>query len=215
MERRREFVWLSVFGVAFGYLEAAVVVYLRTIAYPDGFSFPLKTMSPFILAVEVGREAATLAMLTAVALAMTGPRLLKLSRFLFCFGLWDVFYYVGLKTLLGWPASLLTWDILFLIPVPWSAPVLAPALVAAFLAVAGGYGVARRGLVRTYVWHWLLGAAGATAVLISFVWNMGALAIGGVPGSYPWVLFGIAFAAMVVAFAAAVVRNRRYDNDNA
>lgn len=214
-DRRRELVWLSVFGVAFGYLEAAVVVYLRTIAYPEGFSFPIKTMSPFILAVEVGREAATLAMLGAVALAITGPRLLKLSRFVFCFGLWDIFYYAGLKTLLGWPASFFTWDILFLIPVPWSAPVLAPALIAVFLAVAGGYGVAKRGLVRTYVWHWLLGAAGATGVLISFVWNMGALAIGGVPGSYPWALFGIAFAAMVAAFGAAVVRNRSHDRDKA
>lgn len=201
--------------MAFGYLEAAVVVYLRAIAYPEGFSFPIKTMSPIILGVEVGREAATLAMLAAVALALGGPRLLKLSRFLFCFGLWDIFYYVGLKILLDWPPSFLTWDILFLIPVPWSAPVLAPLLVAAYFGAAGGYGVAKRGLVRTYVWHWLLGAAGATGVLISFVWNMGALAIGGSPGSYPWALFVVAFAAMVAAFVAAVARNRSYDRGKA
>jgi len=212
-DSRRELVWLGVFGAAFGYLEAAVVVYLRAIACPEGFSFPLKTIPPFILAAEVGREAATLAMLAAVASALGGPRLLKLSRFLFCFGLWDIFYYAGLKMLLGWPASLLTWDILFLIPVPWSAPVLAPALVAAYFAVAGGYGVAKRGRVRTYVWHWLLGVAGASGISISFLWNLGALTMGDAPGSYPWALFGAAFAALVAAFAAAFARTRSYNKD--
>jgi hypothetical protein len=207
-ESRRELVWLGVFGAAFGYLEAAVVVYLRAIAYPEGFYFPLKTIPPFILAAEVGREAATLAMLAAVALAVGGPRLLKLSRFLFCFGLWDIFYYAGLKVLLGWPMSLLTWDILFLIPVPWSAPVLAPALIAAFFVVAGAYGVARRGRVRTYIWHWLLGAAAAAGIVTTFVWNVGALRRGNPPGSYPWALFGAAFVAMVTAFAAVFARNR-------
>ena len=214
-ESRRELVWLGVFSVAFGYLEAAVVVYLRTIAYPEGFSFPLKTIPPLVLAAEVGREAATLVMLAAVALALGGPRLLRLSRFLFCFGLWDIFYYVGLKALLGWPASLLTWDILFLIPVPWSAPLLAPALVAAFFVGTGGYGVAKRGRVHASGWHWLLGAAGATGILITFVWNAGALGRGGPPGVYPWAIFGAAFAAVVAAFILAVARTRSYNKSHA
>jgi hypothetical protein len=51
--------------------------------------------------------------------------------------LWDIFYYVGLKTLLGWPPSLFTWDVLFLIPVPWSAPVLAPVAAAAYFVAVG------------------------------------------------------------------------------
>jgi hypothetical protein len=45
---------------------------------------------------------------------------------MFVFGIWDLFYYVWLKVCLGWPSSLLTWDVLFLIPVPWVGPVLAP-----------------------------------------------------------------------------------------
>ncbi len=33
--------WLSLFSIAMGYMETAVVVYLRKIYYPDGFQFPL------------------------------------------------------------------------------------------------------------------------------------------------------------------------------
>jgi hypothetical protein len=208
--RGRELLWLGVFGAAFGYLEAAVVIYLRAIVYPHGFSFPLAPIPPVVLGAEVGREAATVAMLAAVALAPGGPRLLKFSRFLYAFGLWDVFYYGGLKALLGWPASFGTWDILFLIPVPWSAPVLAPALVAAFFVAAGAYGIARRGLVRAATWHWLLGAAGAAGILATFLWNAGACLKAGMPAGYPWVLFGAAFAALLAAAGAAFGRTERY-----
>jgi hypothetical protein len=34
-------IWLAVFSMAMGYLESAVVVYLRKLYYPDGFKFPL------------------------------------------------------------------------------------------------------------------------------------------------------------------------------
>ena len=42
---------LLLYAVAMGYLEAAVVVYLRAIYYPEGFSFPLKPMDAGILGV--------------------------------------------------------------------------------------------------------------------------------------------------------------------
>jgi hypothetical protein len=53
------------------------------------------------------------------------------------FGTWDLAYYAGLKLFLDWPASLLTPDILFLIPKVWVGPVLAPMLVAATWVAAG------------------------------------------------------------------------------
>jgi hypothetical protein len=211
---RRELFWLGVFGVAFGYLEAAVVLYLRTIAYPAGFAFPLEPIPRLVLGAEIGREAATLAMLTGASLAGGGPRLLKLSRFLYCFGLWDVAYYAGLKALLNWPASPVTWDILFLIPVPWSAPVLAPALVAAYFVVVGSYGIVKRGDVRPRPWQWVVGAAGGSLILVTFLWNAGSCVRGMAPASYPWVLYGLGLAALVAAFAGAAARPASVNKTN-
>lgn len=206
----RELLWLGVFAVAFGYLESAVVVYLRTIAYGGDFSFPLRPISPLIMAAEIGREAATMVMLAAPALAPGGRPLLKLARFVYCFGVWDICFYVGLKVLLDWPPSLFTWDILFLIPVPWSAPVLAPASVAVYFVVAGAYGIIKRGDVRTRRWHGAVVAAGASLVLVTFFWNSGRCANSMLPSSYPWPLFALAFAALAAAFAATVIETERH-----
>lgn len=155
---RKPIVALVLFGVAFGYLEAAVVSYLRVLhesarqrfypnrapeRQPDDL-FPLLTLEQVrtsgesqTLAIEVGREAATMLMLAAVALAATSDLGRWGAAFVIAFGVWDATFYLFLKLLLGWPASLLTWDILFLIPVPWVAPVLAPVLVSAAM-IAGG-----------------------------------------------------------------------------
>jgi hypothetical protein len=202
-ESGRELLWLGVFGVAFGYLEAAVVVYLRTIFYPEGFVFPLEAITPAILGVEIGREAATLAMLLGPALAIGGSRSVKFARFLYAFGLWDIFFYVGLKCVLGWPGSLMTWDILFLIPLPWTSPVLAPALVAVFFVAAGAYGIVVRD-VRTRPWQWLAGAAGGAVIFVTFLWNLGPSTTGGVPTYYPWPLFALGLASILAGFLGAV-----------
>ena len=129
---------LGLFAIAMGYVEAAVVVYLRRIYYPQGFAFPLNNaVLDRMFLVEPGRELATIVMLTTIAILVGRKRVERVGWFLFCFATWDVFYYVWLKALLHWPPSLLTWDILFLIPFPWAAPVLSPALVAASMAVWG------------------------------------------------------------------------------
>ena len=123
-----------VFGVAFGYIESAVVVYLRAIFHAQGFDFPLEVFDLTatgrrLLLTEVGREVATLALILTAAWLFGRTRQEQCAYFLVVFAVWDVFYYVWLKVLLNWPASLLTWDILFLIPVIWAAPVLYPVLV--------------------------------------------------------------------------------------
>jgi len=85
------------------------------------------------LLVEVGREAATLVLIAAGAW-LSGRN--GAQRFAFSatiFAVWDIFYYVWLKILLDWPASLMDWDLLFLIPVAWASPVLAPVIVSAIL----------------------------------------------------------------------------------
>ncbi|MCD4736753.1 MAG: hypothetical protein K8R53_11975 [Bacteroidales bacterium] len=123
-----KFLLLFLFAVAMGYLESSVVVYLRTIYYPGGFDFPLKNIDRETLVVEVGRETATIIMLLSVALVAGDTWKEKFAWFLYCFAVWDIFYYVFLYLLLNWPASMFTWDILFLIPFTWTAPVLAPVI---------------------------------------------------------------------------------------
>ena len=71
---QRRLIWLAVFAVAMAYVEAAVVVYLRAIYYPEGFSFPLALIEPRLSAIEVGREAATLVMLLGVTAVMSADR---------------------------------------------------------------------------------------------------------------------------------------------
>lgn len=127
-------VWLAAFAVAMAYVEAAVVAYLRLLYYPDGFSIEgaasLLCVPPAVLAIEIGREAATIVMLVAVAFLSAGRNWwVRLAHFLWTFALWDIFYYVWLYVLLRWPPGLTTTDVLFLIPRPWIAPVLVPVVI--------------------------------------------------------------------------------------
>jgi len=85
-------------------------------------------LSPAMISVEWIRELATLVMLAAVGVLAGKNNLQRLLYFLFTFAIWDIFYYVALYLLLDWPQSLLTWDILFLIPVPWIGPVVSPVI---------------------------------------------------------------------------------------
>jgi hypothetical protein len=128
---------LCLYAAAMGILEAIVVVYLRRIYYPAGFGFPLVAMDPAILRAEVVREGMTLVMIGAVAWIAADNPWHRLLAFLVAFGVWDIFYYAGLKLFLGWPESWLEPDILFLIPRVWVGPVLAPLLVSLAWAVGG------------------------------------------------------------------------------
>ena len=135
-----QFCIVVIFGIAFAYIEAAVVVYLREIFHPDGFTFPLKTfgLTPLwkrLLLTEVAREAATMVIIVTGAL-LSGENLQQLFAYILTiFAVWDIFYYVWLKVLLNWPASVMDWDILFLMPVTWASPVLAPLLISITLLI--------------------------------------------------------------------------------
>jgi len=119
---------LTLFSIAMGLLESVVVVYLRELYYPAGFTFPLAPMAEKIYITELLRETATIVMLVSLSVAAGRNFYERLAYFLMNFAIWDIFYYVFLKLLLGWPATLLDWDILFLIPITWIGPVLAPVL---------------------------------------------------------------------------------------
>lgn len=126
----KKLTWLTLFSIAMGFLETAVVIYLRKLYYPDGFNFPLVPIEPSLALVELIREAATILMLAGIGILVGRSKLERFAVFIYCFAVWDIFYYIFLKLFLDWPASLFTWDILFLLPVPWVGPVLAPCLVA-------------------------------------------------------------------------------------
>lgn len=135
----------GVFAAAFAFVESAAVVYLREIAglLPDklsGLNIPEQTalvsaMPPLILKVEIFREVATLVMIASIAW-IARNWLKRLALFFWIFAIWDIFYYVWLYALIGWPASLLSPDILFLIPLPWVSQVWYPILISLLLALA-------------------------------------------------------------------------------
>lgn len=165
-----------IFSIAFGYIEAAVVVYLREIFYPNGFDFPLSistinSVSRRLLLTEVGREAATLALIVTGAWLFGRNLRQRVAYFLTIFAVWDIFYYVWLKVLLDWPASIMYWDILFLIPVPWAGPVLAPVLVSVVMlvfAVVILYRDCRERPIKVTFYDWLAISVSAVIVIISF-----------------------------------------------
>jgi hypothetical protein len=131
-------VTVLVFSIAMGYLESSVVVYIRKIYYPEGFAFPLKMMDMQIIVTELFREFATLVMLACIGIIAGRSRLERFGFFIFAFGIWDIFYYVFLYALIGWPQSLFTWDILFMLPTTWIGPVIAPVINALTMVIFGG-----------------------------------------------------------------------------
>ena len=173
----RKIFWILVFSIAMALVEAAVVAYLRALYYPEGFAFPLELITVRHFIVELGREAATIFMLLSVA-ALSGKRFWeKFAYFVICFGFWDIFYYVWLKLALGWPSSLLDWDILFLIPLPWIGPVIAPVSIAIMMILAGLLIIAlyKRGYdFRPSFLTWVLTIIGTLTILYSFMRDTGA-----------------------------------------
>jgi hypothetical protein len=178
----RTFLLLGIYGIAMGFLEGIVVVYLRELYFPEGFSFPLSQMPSRMLSVEWLREVATIVMLVSIGMIAGKNFLQRFSYFLYSFAIWDIFYYIALKLLLDWPPSLLTWDLLFLIPVAWVGPVLAPVICSlvmilfAFLIVGfqeRGYPVS----IRTGEWASMI--SGAFIIFCMFIWDYSALIIRG------------------------------------
>jgi len=207
------------YAIAMGFLEAAVVVYLRYLYYPQGFAFPLRGfIEPAVLGIEWIREFATIVMLVTVGMLAGKKFFSKFAYFLYAFAIWDLFYYVFLKMTLGWPDSLLTPDLLFMIPWPWVGPVLAPVLcaltmigVAFFLIQSEDNGKKMR-VKADEVFFILLGIA---VILYSWLVDYGRILIAGgflrdfftlatnesfativahyMPLPYSWPLFGLGF----------------------
>lgn len=154
---------VSIFAIAMAYLEAAIVIYLRTLFKVAGeiqtiqpkpqdvlialpfFAFlqphHLFTILPEskILGIELFRQGATILMLLTFSWLVGRSIKEKLAIFLYTFAIWDIFYYLFLYLILGWPTSLKTLDVLFLVPVPWVAPVFVPLSISGVMIIISVY----------------------------------------------------------------------------
>ncbi len=213
MKPRALLLWLAAYAIAMALVEAAVVVHLRHVYYPENplALFPLRLLSADDLALELARELATLVMMLVVALLAARGFVRRCAAFVYVFGLWDIFYYIWLKAYLGWPDRWLEWDILFLMPWPWFGPWLAPALIALLFALWGGWVLATPRDLRLRRTDALLFVAGALLALASFLapaWPLltgGAAALHGwLPGAFAWPLYLAGLVVMTTALLRVV-----------
>ena len=138
MSERSRWWMVVLFGTAMAWMESATVTYLRILVdRVNPYQTQPLPLHPELSSTEVIREFATMVMLFAVGWLAGRDWRTRLSYSLIAFGVWDIFYYVFLAVIVGWPKSIFDWDVLFLIPLPWWGPVLAPAIIA-FLMIVGG-----------------------------------------------------------------------------
>ena len=201
---RRHWIIVIVFAIAMAWVEAASVFYIRTLVdriepyQPD----PLP-MHGALGSVELWREAATLVMIAMLGLLAGRTWRSRAGYAAIAFGAWDIFYYVFLRLISGWPRTLLDWDILFLLPLPWWGPVLAPASIAAVMIVWGTLATQSADGFTHARWAWALGGIGiglALAVFMIDAWRMlpnGREAVQQVlPTTFNWPLFWVALVLM-------------------
>src|SRR5262245_2184702 len=216
--------WLTVatFAAAMAWVESAVVFYLRTMI--DRIE-PYQTMplpvAGGIGAIEMTRELSTLIMLLTIGLLAGRNWRSRLGYTAIAFGVWDIFYYVFLKVMCGWPHTLMDWDILFLLPLPWWGPVLAPMLIALLMIMWGTLAQFERTRAPwlSNVTVWGIALIGMTLALYVFMADTLRVANQGVdvirtvlPEQFNWPLFCIALALMTAPAVQLSLRLRSNRN---
>lgn len=212
-----------VFAVAMAWVESAVVFYIRTMVdrlephQPDPLPL-IGTLGP----VELTRELATLIMHFTIGTLAGRTWRARIGYMAVSFGVWDIFYYVFLKLMCGWPNSLLDWDVLFLLPLPWWGPVLSPMLIALLMIVWGTLASQFEQLERSVFseWRaWGLSFLGILLALYVFMADAIRVADQGVevirtvlPAQFNWPLFCVALLLM----AAPVIQlcRRTFERSN-
>ncbi len=168
---------VSLFSIAMGLLESAVVIYMREILYPEGFGFPMSPVQPDMMLTELLREGATIIMLLGIGFLAGRNTSERFAWFLYSFAIWDIFYYVFLWLLIGWPPSLMTYDVLFLLPSTWIGPVITPLIVSlTMMAFALLILVVNRQKkdIKIPGISWLLLITGSVILILGFIWDYSA-----------------------------------------
>jgi hypothetical protein len=219
LRARRRWTIVVLFAIGMAWVEAATVYYLRVMVdrvqpYQQN-PLPIQGV---LGQVELVREVATLVMLATVGMLAGRTRHARAGYAAVAFGVWDIFYYLFLRIIGGWPASLLDWDILFLLPLPWWGPVLAPVCIALLMIVGGTLASqcdVKRGSFALTRWWWRVQGLGAVLALYVFMADaLSALHEGleatqtVLPTTFNWMLFCVAFALMAAPVAHAAWRFR-------
>lgn len=163
--------WVTLVAIAMGLLECSVVIYLRELIYPDGFQFPLRGTSYTVEVTELLRELSTMIMLLGIGVLAGRNKQERFAWFIYSFAIWDLFYYLFLYLIIGWPASLLDWDLLFLIPIMWIGPVWAPVLLS-FLMILLAISIlcypGHKHNSNLKLSEWIVLTAGAIIIIVAF-----------------------------------------------
>jgi hypothetical protein len=204
VSERPRWAMVVAFAVAMAWVEAASVFYIRALvdriepyqAHP----LPLNGALGYV---ELWREAATLVMIATIGL-LAGRTWRRCAGYAaVTFGVWDISYYVFLRLISGWPRTLLDWDILFLLPIPWWGPVLAPVSIALVMILWGTLATQRDDHASLPRWPSALGCVGIVLALAVFMVDAGRALPDGrdavlevLPTTFNWPLFWVALLLM-------------------
>jgi hypothetical protein len=208
---------IIIFSISFAWIESAVVLYLREIFFNGGFSFPLvvkwesgKRVIDPLVRIEFAREIATIVVLITVAWITGRNNSHKFCFFMIAFGVWDIFYYIWLYVMVGWPESLMTWDLLFYVPLPWVGPVLAPILIAIAMVVAASLVIYYEKKGYLIKWRWydtVIELSCGLLMIVAFCWDWknilqipGHIIRKGIPNPFAWWLYLPAYLFSIIYF---------------
>jgi hypothetical protein len=210
--------WIvALFATAMAWMEAATVVYLRMLVDRiNPYQAAPLPPNPLLGNTELVRELATMVMLFAIGWLAGREWRTRLAYSLIAFGIWDILYYVFLALIVGWPKSMLDWDVLFLIPLPWWGPVIAPAIVAALMIVGGTLVTQFPGQLWPGRRSIAIGLLGIAVALVVFMESAIRALPGGetalrnaLPERFNWPWFALACAMMSATIADVLIQRRR------
>jgi len=202
-----------IFAIAMGILEAICVVYIRQIIFPpDGVISDIQSGN-FNFSLEIARESMTMVMLLTVSILAAYNWRTRLAMFFLAFGVWDILYYVGLKIFLNWPSSIMDWDTLFLIPMPWYSPVIVPVLISLYFVGGSIFIVMHEGNGTKLKFSPIVVILQFLAFciwLVSFMNNTAQInAFGYENVNYSWLLFIIALILGIASLSLSLTRVRK------
>ncbi len=204
LSARARWTIVVVFAIAMACMEAATVFYIRALV--DRLEPYQPNPLPINNAlgnVELWREAATLVMIAALGILAGHTWRRRVGYAAIAFGVWDIFYYVFLRVMTGWPRTIMDWDVLFLLPLPWWGPVIAPVSIAVLMFVWGTTATQTNDDSREPAWAWVIAGAGITLALGVFMTDAWRALPGGrdavlqvLPATFNWPLFLVALLSM-------------------
>jgi len=136
----------------------------------------------------------------------------RFAYFLTIFAVWDIFYYVWLKVLLDWPGSIMDWDVLFLIPVVWASPILAPILISLTLlvfAVIILYRCCCKGPLKLTLADWIGFTFAALVVVVSLCTAGSYITKPDYKLHFHWLLFALGYISAIALFIKCLLKSKQ------